>query len=224
MIIFKNLSKIKGFEHGITEIGDPLPESMIQGEQVHKTACAWVDDEAPKVPQLVPGVDVLATRTPGVTISARVADCVPIILTHPQKRIVAVVHAGWRGTALSVTRKAIEWLRETERVNPAQLVVGVGPAIGPDDFIVDEDVARQFSHSVVTTFEPNDAVSDASKNSAQKFKVDLWQANVDQLIEAGVSPKNIEVIRRSTYSDDKLYSARRGNREERNIAWVQISS
>lgn len=215
MIHFKNLSRFPELEHGMTEISDVVPDGLVQGEQLHKTGVAWAVVTSPRLPDLVPGVDALATRESGVGISVRVADCVPIFLYDSQKKILAVIHAGWRGTALGIARKSVEWLRKEAQISVQKTFVGIGPAIGPQDFIVGAEVARQFSRSVVTEL-PED------ESGEQKYTVDLWQANVEQLVDAGVLLKNIEVVKRSTFSDDKLYSARRGDKLERNIAWMKF--
>ncbi len=215
MIRFRHFSQYDFLEHGITEIGDDIPGGLVQGQQTHEDQMAWADHDSPRLPNMVPGVDALMTKTSGVPVSVRVADCVPIFIVHPQKKIVGVIHAGWRGTALSIARKTVQALFDQERIPGHQLHVGIGPAIGPQDFIVGAEVARQFPRSVVTELPEDDS-------GELKYTVDLWQANVDQLVEAGVLLKNIEVVKRSTFSDDKLYSARRGDKLERNIAWVTL--
>ncbi len=215
MITFKNLSRFPELEHGMTEISDSIPDGLIQGQQTHKAEIVWATAHSPHLPELVPQVDALATRESDVGISVRVADCVPIFLYDSQKKILAVVHAGWRGTALGIARKSIEWLRKEAQISLQKTVVGIGPAIGPQDFIVGAEVARQFSRKVVTEL-PED------ESGELKYTVDLWQANVDQLVDAGVLLKNIEVVKRSTFSDEKLYSARRGDKLERNIAWMKL--
>ncbi len=199
----------------MTEIGDVIPDGLVQGEQLHKTGIAWAVATSPRLPDVIPGVDAVATRESGVGISVRVADCVPIFLYDSQKKIAVVIHAGWRGTALGIARKSIEWLRKEAQISVQKTMIGIGPAIGPQDFIVGAEVARQFPRSVVAELPEDDS-------GEQKYTVDLWQANVDQLVDAGIPLKNIEVVKRSTFSDDKLYSARRGDKLERNIAWMKL--
>jgi hypothetical protein len=88
------------------------------------------------------------------------------------------------------------------------VLVGVGPAICPDCFEVGEEVAAQFDRDVVT-------------EKDGKWHVDLWQANVNHLKDAGVPERNIEVLRVCTLEDDRFFSFRGGERERRNIAWIE---
>lgn len=192
-------------EHGITEVGDAVPTDLVFSEQVHQDRAAWVTDATRDV---IHGADALVTRRSGIGLGVRCADCVPVLFFEPHMKIVGAVHAGWRGTALDVTRKAVEFLK----INPFGLRVGIGPAICPNCFVVGEEVARQFDRAVVRE----------SATEEGKFHVDLWQANVLQLIELGIPERNIEVMRACTVETSTLYSFRRGDRVQRNIAYVRL--
>lgn len=204
MIQFEHIAKFSNVEHGITEKKDNVPDNIVLGEQVHKDTIAWVEDGS-KI--LIPKTDALATKKTGVTLGVKVADCVPLLFADTRSGIVGTIHAGWRGTALEITRKAIDFLR----IKPFALRVGIGPAICERCFIVGEEVARQFDQSVVRE-------SDMEEG---KFHVDLWKANMMHAIDAGVPERNIEVIERCTVEDKQLYSFRAGDRIERNIAFIQ---
>lgn len=200
MLQFSHL-QLHGIEHGITQRGDAIPEGVILGEQVHKAVSEWVADTSR---EQIPKADALMTKVSGVTLGARTADCVPLLFAEPKRGVVGTIHAGWRGTALDIARKAMDALKF-----PAHTVrVGVGPAICPKCFEVGEEVASQFERNVV---EERDG----------KWYVDLWQANINQLKEAGVAERNIEVMRICTVEDDSLYSFRAGDRGNHNIAWIR---
>lgn len=205
MLQFQSLKSISFLEQGITETLDTPPADVTFGEQVHKDAAMWVNAVS-KNP--IPRVDALVTRETGLAIGVRIADCVPVLFVEPRLKIVGAVHAGWRGTALDISRKTIEFLK----IKPFGVRVGVGPAICPNCFVVGEEVARQFDPVVVK----------ASDTEEGKFHVDLWQANVLQLVEAGVQERNIEVIRVCTNETPNLYSFRRGDRDQRNVAFIKI--
>ncbi len=204
MLQFTNL-QLSGITHGITEKGDKPPDGVVMGEQVHKNVLQWVKE---RPSGMVRGADALATREKGITLAVRVADCVPILFADEKAGVVGVIHAGWRGAALEVTRKAIEGLK----MRPDNLKVGIGPCISPGRFEVGAEVAGQFSSSLVTE----------SKEKEGVFHVDLWQSAIDQCIAAGVKERNIEVIRKCTYDSEDLYSFRAGDREERNIAYIRF--
>lgn len=194
-------------EHGITEVGDTVPTDLIFSEQIHQDRAAWVTKEN-DVHTIIAGADALVTRERGMSIGVKCADCVPVLFVEPRMKIVGAVHAGWRGTALDVTRKSVEFLK----INPFGLRAGIGPAICPNCFVVGEEVARQFDRAVVRESETEEG----------KFHVDLWQANVLQLTELGIPERNIEVMRVCTVETPALYSFRRGDREKRNVAYVRL--
>lgn len=204
MLTFKHLSNVSGIEHGVTEKGDEIPPSIVFGEQVHKNKAVWVEDSSKKV---IRGADALVTKHVGLTLGVNAADCVPVLIADHHANIVGSIHAGWRGTALDITRKTIEFLK----INPSQLLVGLGPAICPNCFEVGEEVARQFGLNVVRESEKDNG----------KFFVDLWQANIDQCLELGIPQRNIEVIRKCTFEDDTLFSYRRGDRDGHHVAWIR---
>lgn len=209
MLMFRHLSQLAGVRHGITERDDTVPGGLTYGEQVHKDRVAWVDAPskaaaAKNVP--LRGVDALLTRATGVGLGVVVADCVPVLCADERNGVVGVIHAGWRGTALEITRKVLESLKFPLH----QMRVGIGPAICPNCFVVGEEVARQFPASCVTE----------STQEEGKFHVDLWQANVLQCLEVGVAERNIEVMRTCTMETTALFSFRRGDRTERNVAFI----
>lgn len=206
MFTFSNLSSIQNVEHGIIGKAGQLPDSCIMGEQVHKDKIVWVDDDTV---QLVKGADALATKRFGITLAVQTADCVPILFVEPQVGIVGVIHAGWRGTALEITRKTFDFLR----VKPFNYLVGIGPAICGNCFEVGEEVARQFDSSVVTESEQEEG----------KFYIDIVQANINQCLEVGISERNIETCNICTFESEEFYSSRDGDKSERNYAYIRLN-
>lgn len=89
--------------------------------------------------------DALITNRPGVTLSIRTADCLPILMADPVNRAVAAVHSGWRGTILGIASKTVRAMQEHFDSRPEDLVVVVGPGIGNCCFEVGPEVAGQFS-------------------------------------------------------------------------------
>lgn len=121
--------------------------------------------------------DALVTDEIGVSIGIRTADCVPVLLVDRSQRAVAAVHAGWRGTAAEISRRAIEKLAEDFESDPADIYAAIGPCIRECCYEVSEDVAQQ-----LTRFEAGGARVVATG----KQKVDLASANRFQLQQAGV--------------------------------------
>lgn len=88
--------------------------------------------------------DALLTNQPGLMVSIRTADCVPILIADPVHRAVAAVHAGWRGTVSGVVARALESMTERYGTQPDDVHLVLGPAIAACCFEVGPDVAVQF--------------------------------------------------------------------------------
>ncbi len=161
---------------------------------VHGTAVARIDEPR----GAVEGVDGLVTQAPATPLFATFADCYPVVLHDPAQGAVALVHAGWRGTAGGVVRAAVDALSREYRSRPADLVAGIGPGICGACYEVGEDVAAVFEASVV---KPG--------ARAGKALLDLAEANRRQLIEAGLRPERIHVAGICTKETPELPSHRR---------------
>ena len=86
------------------------------------------------------------TNVPDVCVAVSTADCVPVLLYAPDRKVVAAVHAGWRGTVLHIARKAASLMIEAYDCDPTQLVAGIGPSISQAAFEVGEEVVKSFSN------------------------------------------------------------------------------
>jgi polyphenol oxidase len=88
--------------------------------------------------------DGIVTNQPQVLIGVCVADCYPILLLDPEKRAVAALHAGWKGTAAGICRKGVSAMVEFFGSRPSALHAAIGPGIGPCCYEVDEPVRGAF--------------------------------------------------------------------------------
>jgi YfiH family protein len=134
---------------------------------VHGAAVARVDTPSGSVDD----VDALVTDRPGVAIFATYADCYPIVLWDPAKRVAGLVHAGWRGTQAGVARAAVTFIRE--EFGARHVVAGIGPGICGRCYEVGDDVASQFDARFV------------SPGKGGRWLLDLAAANQAQLEDAG---------------------------------------
>jgi polyphenol oxidase len=91
--------------------------------------------------------DALISNRPGIALSIRTADCLPILIADPAKRAIAAIHAGWRGTVQRIVPKTVLAMEEQFGSRPEDLFVVVGPGIGSCCFEVGPEVAGQFGVS-----------------------------------------------------------------------------
>lgn len=114
---------------------DALPEfpAQVMAHQVHGNRVLWADTPGPGSGWTIhDGADGHATDRAGVLLLVTVADCVPVYLVAPARRAVALLHAGWRGTAAGILEQGVALLRERTGAEPAELRMHAGVAIsGP---------------------------------------------------------------------------------------------
>ena len=196
-----------------TERDAELPYYVVQPHQVHGTVIKEVTESMTTREQLE-GVDALITDVPGVAISVRTADCIPVLLYDPVHKAIAAVHDGWRGTVQRLSQLVIAEMQRRYGTNPADVKAVIGPGIGPESFQVGQEVADAFAEA---GFPMDQILKDcgpkaptADNPMAGGLHIDLWRANEWLLEEAGVLLANIQVAGICTYKkNDRFFSARR---------------
>ena len=231
-VIMKGLFRYNialGVEAFSTERDAELPYYVVQPHQVHGCVIREVTD--PLTPrEALEGVDALLTDVPGVAISVRTADCIPVLLYDPVNKAIAAVHDGWRGTVQRLSQKVIAEMQRRYGTNPADLKAVIGPGIGPESFQVGQEVVDAFASAgfpmdqILKDCGPKAPIED--NPMAGGLHIDLWQANLWLLEEAGVLAANIKVAGICTYkNNDRFYSARReGTKCGRIINCIKMTS
>jgi hypothetical protein len=130
-----------------------------------------------------------------------VADCVPILIAHSSGRAVAAIHAGWRGTLEGIGGVMVARL-EAAGFRKEDLVVALGPCIGPTAFQVGPEVIER----ICATF-PDATISDRDENG--KGYANLWELNQFVLQTAGLGMSQIDVVEHCTAGTEEFYSYRR---------------
>lgn len=149
--------------------------------------------------------DALITNTPGLCISVMSADCVPVLLADPVKRVIGAVHAGWKGTVGKVASNTVRAMAERYGSRPSDIVAAIGPSISPKVYEVGEEVIA----AVVQAFGSKEGLVERVTEDGKGY-LNLWEANRRQLTEAGVREENIEVAGICTYENpEDFFSARR---------------
>ena len=126
--------------------------------------------------------DALITNVPYVVLTILTADCVPILLYDPVQKVVAAVHAGWKGSKAQIVKKTVKKMIETFGSSPSDIKAGIAPSIGSCCYEVGEDVAKYFFNTPL-----------AYKQKEEKYMLDLPYINKQQLLECGVKESHIEM-------------------------------
>ncbi len=184
--------------------------------QVHGDRIAWVGgDDGPDAGSLrEQDGDGLITRQPGQAVAVQVADCVPVLLWDPEGEVVAAVHAGWRGTALAIVRRAVESMQRRAGTEPGQVRAALGPAIGGCCYRVGPEVIE-----ALEAVAPRDVVV----ADPDEGRVDLRAVNRWLLREAGLPADAIEDVGGCTCCESDLFSYRRdGPRTGRLMGAIEL--
>ena len=183
-------------------------EKLIIPYQNHGTEVKEIDEaffgfSAAEKTAYLNGVDALVTKLPGVCIGVTTADCVPLLFFDPTKKVVAVAHAGWRGTCGRIAEKTVLKLQEKYKCNPADILVCIGPSISVQVYEVGKEVIENFEKA---GFDIESIVYQQN----EKFHLDLWRANEISLLQVGIKDENIEVAGICTFTEhERFFSARR---------------
>lgn len=113
--------------------------------QIHSDMAHRADRGADDRRAGVPKGDALFTRERGVLLTVQTADCIPILLADTKRRVIAAVHAGWRGTLARIAAKTIGRMRMEFGTDPANAIAALGPGIGRCCFEVGSDVVKEFA-------------------------------------------------------------------------------
>lgn len=172
-----------------------------------------------------PQADVIVTNDPSLAIAVQAADCVPLLLADPKTGAVGAAHAGWRGTAAGAARAAVEVLQGEFGARPADLVAAIGPSIGTCCYEVGTDLVDAFAaagherHLIDRWFHA--PPSPQGSLERPRLRLDVWAANRDQLMLAGLKEENIHVSGVCTASNlDVMCSYRAEGEKTGRIAGV----
>ena len=152
----------------------------------------------------LPEADAMITDQPGRTLVIQSADCVPILFYHPNKRVVAAAHAGWRGTSKKVVQEVLKFMKDEYNADSSGMYVVIGPSICGECYDV-----TQTTDGRVELFEKlfdNDSKIIVRNND--KISLNLAEANKQLLIQADVPENQIEVSHVCTYEDQNFASYR----------------
>jgi YfiH family protein len=153
--------------------------------------------------------DAFITAEKNVPIAIRTADCVPVFIFDPTRRAIGLAHAGWKGTHKHIAAKVVQKMQQTYQSRPADLKIVLGPSIRSCCYQVGPEFREHFPSHV--SQRPNG------------LYVDIVAANRDQLIQAGIIPKNIFDSGLCTCCNKHYFSFRRdGSKAGRMISLMML--
>jgi len=179
-----DLTRVRANRNMSLKVMGCMPDSVFDVWQVHSADVVCATAPRPDT-ESVRQADIILTDKPELTLYMRFADCVPILFHDPRKGVIGVAHAGWVGTLRDVATATINAMTKQYGSNPADVIAGIGPSIGPDHYEVGSDVILQ----VMQKF--GDESEQLLKSHNGKIHFDLWKTNRILLEKAGV--EKIEV-------------------------------
>ncbi|VAX14788.1 FIG00003370: Multicopper polyphenol oxidase [hydrothermal vent metagenome] len=162
--VSENMAKIKK-SVGLKNLWAPT--------QVHGNKVAVIDSAQPSSSV---EADAVITCVPNLTVAVRTADCLPILLADPERKVIGAIHAGRGGTQLGIAGATIKKMVERFDCDPVNIRAGLGPCIRFCCYEVDKESAKNFHNCC---------------GGSRKRHIDIAGANVDQLVTAGVSKEKI---------------------------------
>lgn len=193
-------------------------ESIVTSDQTHTTNVRLVGKEdcgsGITKERSFHDVDGLITNVPFVTLVTFYADCVPLYFVDPVHKAIGLSHSGWRGTRDKMGKATVKAMTQAFGTSPRDLIAGIGPSICQDCYEVSEDVIQEFSAAFDQKLHP----SLFYQKENGKYQLNLWEANRQVLLEAGVTAERIQMPNLCTCCNpDFLYSHRASKGKRGNL-------
>lgn len=179
-------------------------EALVAARQVHGSHCRVVtgaDRGAGALDQdtALPGTDAIVVAESGLPVLIQVADCAPLLLVDPRRRVLAVVHGGWRGAVARIAATAVALMQRECGSLPADLLCGIGPCLCPDCFEIGPEVAAAAA-----------PIAPHSVAPGPPLQLDLRRLLSDDLTGAGLMPRNIEASPHCPRCEPESFFSHRG--------------
>lgn len=219
-----NPELVKENYHRICDALQLCTSDLVFSDQIHETKIykASAKDKSIELEQKVlKGIDGLITDELDVVLVTSYADCVPLFFVDPVNRAIGLSHSGWKGTVGKIGKKTVEAMKAEYHSNPNDILAVIAPSICRDCYEVSEDVYQEFQQQFTTKV--IEQIFEKKENG--KYQLDLWLANKQILLEAGLLEEQIYISEVCTCCNcDILYSHRATNGKRGNLsAFLSIS-
>ena len=192
-------------------------------DQVHGDNIFFIDDpqDAPNLKDSIAAsspsqsFDAVITALENVPLVVITADCLPLLLYDAARSVAAVVHAGWKGTALNIAGKTVAAMTERFGSDPADIIAAMGPFIGPCCYEVDDRVVTSFESFIKARPDAwSEIFSPSVSGNLDRWMFDLAGANLLQLDAAGIVRSNISLSPYCTCCHNGLFYSHRRDGEK----------
>lgn len=194
------------------------PEDIVTSDQTHTANVRVItaEDRGNGItkPRPYTDVDGMITNVPGLVLATFYADCVPLYFADPVHKAVGLSHSGWRGTAAGIGAVTVKELQKHYGTRPEDIYAAIGPSICQDCYEVSEDVIMEFQK----TFSRELWKDIFYRKENGKYQLNLWEANRQILLGAGILPEHISMPNLCTCCNPEfLYSHRASQGKRGNL-------
>jgi len=161
-------------------------------------------------PKDIESVDALVTNQPNVTLVTYYADCTPIFFIDKEKRVIALAHAGWRGTVGKICQRVIKIMANDYGSSPSNIICCVGPAISKCCYEIDQGCYDEFAKAGGLNLKK---IMTSRGNG--KYMANLLEANRQIITASGVPNENITISDVCTMCNNKLLWSHRATNGHR---------
>lgn len=185
------------------DISDLVTPNQVHGDKIFRADDNYRGCGCQNYADSIPETDSLITNTPKLPLMLCFADCVPIFFVDIKNRAIGLAHGGWKGTLKKIAAKTFLKMNSEFNTQPEDCLVGIAPSIGPCCYQIGGEVIDKCKAAF-----PNNHHELLIERDGKIF-LDLWRANVIQLLEVGLPQKNIDVAAECTCCKrDRYFSYR----------------
>ncbi len=199
------------------------PENVVAQNQIHDINVQIVDKSDAgsgfySKNEAISDCDAMITNEYGICLWVFGADCLPLLFYDAENKVIAVAHAGWKGTLANIAAKTIEMMQENFSSQPTDIHVAMGAGISVKYYKIGEEVVSK----VFAQFGIDEPFMVQNPKTG-RFHFDLINTNLFLLYQAGINPDNIEISDLCTYEHSEwFYSARRDKTSGRQVAGIML--
>ena len=190
----KKFTRTLGFN-----LSDIVTPNQVHGDKIFRVDENYRGCGCNNYADSIPETDALITDTPDLPLMLCFADCVPIFFVDVENRAIGLAHGGWKGTLKKIAAKTLGKMTLEFGTRPKDCLIGIAPSIGSCCYQVGGEVIERCKEA----FPANHGELLIERGG--KIFLDLWRANVIQLLEVGVPEENIEVAGKCTCCENSWY-------------------